>query len=292
MGVGTALEPCIHGEKYREMVFHFHPDRCRRGIAHCDAGTRAEDRLADAARCASSCRSRRAAPSIRWRGCSARGSPRRSASSSSWTTGPAARARSARRIAAKANPDGYTFVFVFDTHAVNPSLIPNLPFDTVKDLAPVMLVGTAPMAVVTNAGKPYKSFGDVIKAAKAKPDSVTYGSIGSGSLGHLTMTLVQETGRLQARARSVQGRRSDDDRGAGRAGRNRHRQRRAARAAGEGRQAARARRHRRQALARDARRAGARGAGLSRLLGARVVGHLRAGRRRRSRCWTSFTRSS
>src|SRR5918994_1514512 len=44
-------------------------------------------------------------------------------------------------IAAKANPDGYTYVFVFDTHAVNPSLIANLPFDTTRDLAPVMLVG-------------------------------------------------------------------------------------------------------------------------------------------------------
>jgi tripartite-type tricarboxylate transporter receptor subunit TctC len=97
-------------------------------------------------------------------------------------------------IAAKATPDGYTFLFVFDTHAVNPTLIPKLPFDTVKDLAPVMLVATAPMAIVTNAAKPYKSFGDVIKAAKAKPDSVTFGSIGSGSLGHLTLTLVQETG--------------------------------------------------------------------------------------------------
>ena len=97
-------------------------------------------------------------------------------------------------IAAKATPDGYTFLFVFDTHAVNPTLIPNLPFDTVKDLAPVMLVATAPMAIVTNVAKPYKSFGDVIKAAKAKPDSVTYGSIGSGSLGHLTVTLMQQTG--------------------------------------------------------------------------------------------------
>jgi tripartite-type tricarboxylate transporter receptor subunit TctC len=97
-------------------------------------------------------------------------------------------------IAAKATPDGYTWLFVFDTHAVNPTLIPNLPFDTVKDLAPVMLVATAPNAIVTNVAKPYKSFGDVIKAAKAKPDSVTYGSIGSGSLGHLTLTLVQQTG--------------------------------------------------------------------------------------------------
>lgn len=97
-------------------------------------------------------------------------------------------------IAAKSTPDGYTFLFVFDTHAVNPTLIPILPFDTVKDLAPVMLVATAPNAIVTNVAKPYKSFGDVIKAAKAKPDSVTYGSIGSGSLGHLTLTLVQQTG--------------------------------------------------------------------------------------------------
>jgi tripartite-type tricarboxylate transporter receptor subunit TctC len=97
-------------------------------------------------------------------------------------------------IAAKANPDGYTFLFVFDTHAVNPSLISGLSFDTVKDLAPVMLVGTAPMAVVTNPAKPYKTFTDVVKAAKAKPDAVTYGSIGSGSLGHLTMTLLQQQG--------------------------------------------------------------------------------------------------
>ena len=70
-------------------------------------------------------------------------------------------------IAAKAAPDGYTYVFVFDTHAVNPSLIPNLPFDTVKDLAPVLLVGTTPNAVITLPGKPCKTFVDVIKAAKA-----------------------------------------------------------------------------------------------------------------------------
>ncbi len=97
-------------------------------------------------------------------------------------------------IAAKANPNGYTYLFVFDTHGVNPSLIPNLPFDTVKDLAPVMLIATAPMAIATSAAKPFRSFGDVIKLARAKPGTVTYGSVGSGSLGHLTVTLVQQTG--------------------------------------------------------------------------------------------------
>jgi tripartite-type tricarboxylate transporter receptor subunit TctC len=100
-------------------------------------------------------------------------------------------------FAAKSPPDGYTFVFVFDTHAVNPTLIPKIPFDTAKDLAPVMLIGTAPMAIATNASKPYKDFGDVVKAAKAKPDTVTFGSIGNGSLGHLTMILVQQAAGVQ-----------------------------------------------------------------------------------------------
>jgi tripartite-type tricarboxylate transporter receptor subunit TctC len=97
-------------------------------------------------------------------------------------------------IAAKSPPDGYTYVFVFDTHAVNPSLLPNLPYDTLKDFAPVMLVGTSPMAISTLPAKPYRTFDDVIKAAKAKPASISYGSIGSGSLGHLTMTLVERAG--------------------------------------------------------------------------------------------------
>jgi len=95
---------------------------------------------------------------------------------------------------AKSAPDGYTYVFVFDTHAVNPALIPNLPYDTVNDLAPVMLVGTAPMAIVTNVAKPYKNFGDVIQAAKARPEALSIGSVGNGSLGHLAMILVQQAG--------------------------------------------------------------------------------------------------
>ena len=94
-------------------------------------------------------------------------------------------------MAAKSAPDGYTFVVVFDTHAVNPSLIPNMGFDTQKDLQPVMLIATAPMALVTNAATPYKSIGDIVAAAKARPGSIGYGTIGSGSLGHLAMTLAQ-----------------------------------------------------------------------------------------------------
>jgi tripartite-type tricarboxylate transporter receptor subunit TctC len=92
---------------------------------------------------------------------------------------------------AKSPPDGSNWVFVFDTHAVNPFL-QNLSFDTEKDLEPVLLIGTAPNVVATQPGHPFKTFADVIAAAKAKPDSVAYGSVGSGSLGHLTMVLLSQ----------------------------------------------------------------------------------------------------
>ena len=89
---------------------------------------------------------------------------------------------------AKSPPDGNTWVFVFDTHGVNPSLIPNMPFDTLKDLAPVMLLGTGAMVVTAHSTTPYKTFAELLQAARAKPGSISYGSIGSGSLAHLAMT--------------------------------------------------------------------------------------------------------
>jgi tripartite-type tricarboxylate transporter receptor subunit TctC len=89
---------------------------------------------------------------------------------------------------ATAPPDGYTIGVVFDTHAVNPTLIPNIPYDTLKDLASVMLIGTSPMAIVAHTSQPYRDFRDVLAAAKKEP--VAFGSIGTGSLGHLAMTQV------------------------------------------------------------------------------------------------------
>lgn len=96
---------------------------------------------------------------------------------------------------AAAAPDGYTFAVVFDTHGVNASLIPHLSFDAKKDLPPVILIGTAAMVLATPADSPFKSFADVLAAAKTK-DGVSYGSIGSGSLGHLAMALLAKNSGL------------------------------------------------------------------------------------------------
>lgn len=97
---------------------------------------------------------------------------------------------------AQAPADGYTYAVVFDTHAVNPSLIPNMAFDTRKDLAPVILLGLAPMVLATPAASEYKTFSDVVAAAKAKKN-VSYGSVGNGSLGHLAMALLGKNGGLE-----------------------------------------------------------------------------------------------
>jgi tripartite-type tricarboxylate transporter receptor subunit TctC len=98
---------------------------------------------------------------------------------------------------ARSAPDGNTWVLVFDTHAVNPALIPNIGFDTERDLTPLLLFGTAPMVLTAHRSRPWRSFAEVAAAAKARPDTVTYGTIGNGSLAHLTMALVGKAAGLQ-----------------------------------------------------------------------------------------------
>jgi tripartite-type tricarboxylate transporter receptor subunit TctC len=93
---------------------------------------------------------------------------------------------------AKSPPDGSSWLFVFDNHAANPFVLGNLPFDTEKDLDPVLFIGTAPYVLATNPSKPFKTLADVIAAARARPGAVSYGSVGSGSVGHLAMALLSK----------------------------------------------------------------------------------------------------
>lgn len=92
-------------------------------------------------------------------------------------------------LVAQAPGDGYTFAVVFDTHGVNSSIFPKLSYDAQKDLTPIILIGTSPMVLATYTNSEYKSFADVMSAAKAG-NNVSFGTIGNGSLGHLSMALL------------------------------------------------------------------------------------------------------
>ena len=98
---------------------------------------------------------------------------------------------------AKSPPDGNTWLVVFDNHAANPFVLSNLSYDTEKDLDPVLFIGTAPYLISTAAAKPYKTLADIIAAAKQKPDSISYASVGSGSIGHLAMVLLSNRAGIQ-----------------------------------------------------------------------------------------------
>ena len=104
---------------------------------------------------------------------------------------PGASGAAGTAVFAKSPADGNTWLFVFDTHSVNPYLM-NLQYDTEKDLDPVMLVATAPYLLAVNTKHEFKSLADVLAAAKAKPDGLSYASVGSGSIGHLFMVLLQK----------------------------------------------------------------------------------------------------
>lgn len=93
---------------------------------------------------------------------------------------------------AKARPDGTTWLLTFDSHATIPALLRNPPFDVMTDLDPVMLIGGSPYAIATKADKPFRTIADVIAAARARPEAVSYGSTGNGTIGHLTMIMLGE----------------------------------------------------------------------------------------------------
>ena len=95
-------------------------------------------------------------------------------------------------LVAKATPDGYTIlVGSITTNAVNPVLYKKLPYDHIRDFAPISLIGTVPNALVVHTSVPAKSMKEFIAHAKANPGKVNYGSSGLGSAPHLSMELIR-----------------------------------------------------------------------------------------------------
>ena len=97
-------------------------------------------------------------------------------------------------LAAKAAPDGYTFVTVIAAHAANATLYAGkLPFDTVKSFAPMSLVAIAPLIMTANNDLPAKDVKELIAYAKANPGKISFGSSGVGAAAHLTTELFKQT---------------------------------------------------------------------------------------------------
>lgn len=93
---------------------------------------------------------------------------------------------------ARAEPDGYTIMGgTITTHAVNPFFIKSLDYDPVKDFTPVGLVGMVSNALVVRADSPFNTVQQVIDAARADPDGLTYGTAGAGTSQHLSGQLFQ-----------------------------------------------------------------------------------------------------
>ena len=93
--------------------------------------------------------------------------------------------------AAKAAPDGYTLIMFGINHAINPSLYPDIPYDTLRDFKPIVRVALAPLVIVAHPAFPASSVPELIALAKTRPRSIQYGSGGNGSITHLALELLK-----------------------------------------------------------------------------------------------------
>jgi tripartite-type tricarboxylate transporter receptor subunit TctC len=94
-------------------------------------------------------------------------------------------------------PDGYTIMLNHVGLAYNVSLYDRLPYDTIKDLAPISLVGNTPNVLVINTGFKVRSVKELVDLARAKPEQVSYGSGGVGSSGHLAVEMLQQVAKVK-----------------------------------------------------------------------------------------------
>jgi len=102
-------------------------------------------------------------------------------------------------------PDGYTLIVVASGHATNPFLYPKLPYDTFKNFAPISLLASSPNILLVRADSPFKTLGDVVAQARAKPGSLSFGHAGNGTSTHLAGELLKSLAQIDMDAISYKG---------------------------------------------------------------------------------------
>ncbi len=96
-------------------------------------------------------------------------------------------------LVAKASPDGYTLVQVTTNFVINPALVKDLPYDSVRDFAPVSMLAAGPLVLVVNPMVPAKSVAEFVALAKAQPELLNYASSGAGTASHLAGALMSSS---------------------------------------------------------------------------------------------------
>jgi tripartite-type tricarboxylate transporter receptor subunit TctC len=97
-------------------------------------------------------------------------------------------------------PDGYTLIVVASGHATNPFLYAKLPYDTFKDFTPISLLASSPNILLVRADSPFKTLGDVIAEARAKPGSLAFAHAGNGTSTHLAGELLKNLAKVDINA--------------------------------------------------------------------------------------------
>ena len=155
--------------------------------------------------CTFSCPIPPAAASTSWRARWATWCPGNGANRWWLKTGPGAGGVIASQALVTSQPDGYTLIVVASGHATNPFLYSKLPYDTFKDFAPISLLATSPNILLVRTDSPFKTVGDMIAQAQAKPGSLSFGHAGTGTSTHLAGELLKSLARIDIRPISYKG---------------------------------------------------------------------------------------
>ena len=110
---------------------------------------------------------------------------------------PGAGGTLATAAVAKADPDGYTVMMLNDNHALNPWVFKNIPYDSIRDFAPIGFVGYTPLVFASHPSIGAKDVKSVIELAKKDPGGITYTSVGPGSASHLAGEMLATAGQVK-----------------------------------------------------------------------------------------------
>jgi tripartite-type tricarboxylate transporter receptor subunit TctC len=110
---------------------------------------------------------------------------------------PGANTNVGTEFVAKSAADGYTLLATASPFTVNPALYPKMPYDPIRDFAPITLIGVTPLILVVHPSLPVKSVKDLVALARAKPGELHYGSAGNGSALHLAGEMLNTSARIK-----------------------------------------------------------------------------------------------